>query len=149
MDSLFPNGFPEGTFQYYVENDTRSRETGEEKRLASIDLHEIETSLRKAGEVHKEARSYIQSKIKPEMRFWDLCCDLEDKVRSLIGENGPNVGRSSLLPRRPAWLPHGCSINHVAAHYTPNPHDMRRFHYGDVMKLDFGTEVNGGGGRWW
>lgn len=62
MDSLFPNGFPEGTFQYYVENDTRSRETGEEKRLASIDLHEIETSLRKAGEVHKEARSYIQSK---------------------------------------------------------------------------------------
>ena len=89
--------------QYYVENDTRSRETGEEKRLASIDLHEIETSLRKAGEVHKEARSYIQSKIKPEMRFWDLCCDWEDKVRSLIGENGPNVGRSSLLPRRPVW----------------------------------------------
>lgn len=103
MDSLFPNGFPEGTFQYYVEDDSRSRETGEEKRLASIDLHEIETSLRKAGEVHKEARSYIQNKIKPEMRFWDLCCDLEDKVRSLIGENGPNVGRSSPLPRRPGW----------------------------------------------
>ena len=46
-------------------------------------------------------------------------------------------------------FPTGCSINHVAAHYTPTPHDMRRFHYGDVMKLDFGTEVNGGGGRWW
>ena len=103
MDSLFPSGFSEGTIQYYVENDTRNRTTEEEKRLASIDFHEIETSLRKAGEVHKEARSYIQNKIKPEMRFWDLCCDLEDKVRSLIGENGPKVGDSSLLSRRLEW----------------------------------------------
>ena len=40
-------------------------------------------------------------------------------------------------------FPTGCSINNVAAHYTPNPHDMSRLQYGDVMKLDFGTEVNG------
>ena len=35
------------------------------------------------------------------------------------------------------------SVNHIAAHYTPNPHDTRRLHYDDVMKLDFGTQVNG------
>lgn len=40
-------------------------------------------------------------------------------------------------------FPTGVSVNHVAAHYTPNPGDTRRLHYGDVMKLDFGTEVNG------
>lgn len=40
-------------------------------------------------------------------------------------------------------FPTGVSVNHVAAHYTPNSGDTRCLHYGDVMKLDFGTEVNG------
>ena len=91
VDSIFPSGFPEGKFEYYVETDTRQRVSKTEERLANTDLHEIETSLRKAGEVHKEVRSYVQSKIRPGMRYWDICCDLEDKVRLLIGENGPSV----------------------------------------------------------
>ncbi|GMF30563.1 unnamed protein product [Phytophthora lilii] len=33
----------------------------------------------------------------------------------------------------------GCSLNHVAAHYTPNPGDETVLTYSDVMKLDFGT----------
>lgn len=69
----------------------RKRVSKTEERLANTDLQEIETSLRKAGEVHKEVRSYVQSKIRPGMRYWDICCDLEDKVRLLIGENGPSV----------------------------------------------------------
>ncbi|RYY82446.1 M24 family metallopeptidase [archaeon] len=35
----------------------------------------------------------------------------------------------------------GCSINHVAAHYTPNPGDNTTLAYGDVMKIDFGTQI--------
>jgi methionyl aminopeptidase len=31
----------------------------------------------------------------------------------------------------------------VAAHYTPNPGDMRVLEYDDVMKIDFGTHVRG------
>lgn len=91
MDSIFTNGFPEGKIEYYVESDERRRISAQEDRMNKIDLSEIETSLRKAAEVHKEVRSYIQSKIRPGMRYWDICCDLEDKVRYLIGENGPNV----------------------------------------------------------
>lgn len=102
--------------------------------MNKIDLSEIETSLRKAAEVHKEVRSYIQSKIRPGMRYWDICCDLEDKVRYLIGENGPNAGMG---------FPTGVSPNHIAAHYTPNPGDSTVLQYGDVVKFDFGTEVNG------
>ncbi len=31
----------------------------------------------------------------------------------------------------------------MAAHYTPNPGDNTVLQYSDVMKLDFGTHVNG------
>ena len=91
MDDLFSGEFPKGRIDYYIENDNRSRETKEEQRLQKIDIAEIELSMRKAAEVHREVRSYAQSKIRPGMTYWDLCCDIEDKVRLLIGENGPQV----------------------------------------------------------
>lgn len=34
-------------------------------------------------------------------------------------------------------------MNHVAAHYTPNPGDNTVLKYGDVMKIDFGTQIDG------
>jgi methionyl aminopeptidase len=37
----------------------------------------------------------------------------------------------------------GCSLNHVAAHWTPNAGDETVLQYGDVMKLDFGTHIGG------
>jgi methionyl aminopeptidase len=40
-------------------------------------------------------------------------------------------------------FPTGCSVNHVAAHYTPNPGDNTVLQYGDVMKVDFGTQIEG------
>jgi len=40
-------------------------------------------------------------------------------------------------------FPTGCSINHVAAHYTPNPGDNRVLEKDDVCKIDFGTHVKG------
>ena len=40
-------------------------------------------------------------------------------------------------------FPTGCSINHVAAHYTPNAGDDTVLQYGDVMKIDFGSQIDG------
>ena len=40
-------------------------------------------------------------------------------------------------------FPTGCSLNWVAAHYTPNAGDNTVLSYDDVMKVDFGTHVNG------
>ena len=34
-------------------------------------------------------------------------------------------------------------MNHVAAHYTPNCGDDTVLQYGDVMKIDFGTQIDG------
>ena len=45
--------------------------------------------------------------------------------------------------QRGIGFPTGCSINHVAAHYTPNTGDETVLKYGDVMKIDFGTQVDG------
>ena len=54
--------------------------------------------------------------------------------RTLIQENGLKAGLA---------FPTGVSINHCAAHYTPNAGDTTVFKYEDVMKLDFGTHING------
>ena len=84
--------------------------------------------------MHRQARSYIQGKVKPGMKLYDICCDVEDRVRHLIKENGPLAGMG---------FPTGCSINNCAAHYTPNPGDDTVLNQGDVVKFDFGTQVNG------
>jgi methionyl aminopeptidase len=54
--------------------------------------------------------------------------------RILIQQNGLECG---------IGFPTGCSINHVAAHYTPNPGDNKTIEYDDVCKIDFGTHVKG------
>lgn len=106
----------------------------EEARARDVLYEDQVKCLRKAAEVHKEARSYIQGKIKPGVKLWDICCDVEDRIRHIIKEKGPEAGMG---------FPTGCSLNNVAAHYTPNPGDDTVLKYGDVMKFDFGTQVNG------
>ena len=54
--------------------------------------------------------------------------------RQLIGEKGLARG---------IGFPTGCSLNHVAAHYTPNPGDDTVLGEDDVMKVDFGTQIDG------
>ncbi len=46
-------------------------------------------------------------------------------------------------PHRGIAFPTGCSINHVAAHWTPNGGDKTVLQYDDVVKFDFGTHING------
>jgi methionyl aminopeptidase len=75
----------------------------------NLDLYE---SVREAAEVHRQVRSYAQGLIKPGIRLADMCESLEEMNRKLVGESG--------LARGIAF-PTGCSLNHVAAHYTPNP----------------------------
>ena len=59
---------------------------------------------------------------------------MEGISRKLIAENGLEAG--------PAF-PTGCSLNHCAAHYTPNAGDKTVIGYDDVCKIDFGTHING------
>ena len=63
-----------------------------------------------------------------------MCEMLENKNRELVCEDGLSRG---------IGFPTGCSINHVAAHYTPNSGDDTVLQYDDVMKVDFGTQIDG------
>ncbi|KAG9141336.1 hypothetical protein Leryth_001801 [Lithospermum erythrorhizon] len=91
-------------------------------------------SVRRAAEVHRQVRKYMRKIMKPGMLMTDLCETLENMVRKLISENGLQAGIA---------FPTGCSLNWVAAHYTPNSGDKTVLQYDDVMKLDFGTHIDG------
>lgn len=64
----------------------------------------------------------------------EICETLEGTARKLIGEKGLEAGLA---------FPTGCSLNHCAAHYTPNAGDPTVLQHDDVCKIDFGTHING------
>ncbi|CAN6978545.1 methionine aminopeptidase 2B [Brassica rapa] len=131
---LFLSGdFPEGEIQQY-KDDNLWRTTSEEKRELERLHKPIYNSVRQAAEVHRQVRKYVRSIVKPGMLMTDICETLEDTVRKLISENGLKAGIA---------FPTGCSLNWVAAHWTPNSGDKTVLQYDDVMKLDFGTHIDG------
>jgi len=68
------------------------------------------------------------------MKLMDITNKLEAKLFELIKRDGLNAGQA---------FPTGISVNHCAAHYTPNNGDDTVLNYSDVVKLDFGTHING------
>lgn len=134
VKELFPSGvFPVGDLQNY-KDDNLWRLTNEEKREQERIEQSIYNDMRQAAEVHRQVRRYIRNYAKPGMRMIDICETLEDMVRRLIDANGLNAGIA---------FPTGCSLNWVAAHWTPNGGDQTVLQYDDVMKLDFGTHIGG------
>jgi methionine aminopeptidase type II len=89
-----------------------------------------------ASEVHRQVRRYAQSFIEPGIKLIDMCERLEEKNRELMQEAGLQRG---------IGFPTGCSINHVAAHYTPNTGDDTVLQQG--AWLDFLFVCGGGGMR--
>ena len=90
--------------------------------------------LRKAAEAHKEARKWLRSWVKPGMTMMEICDKTENKVRELLEGDGVVAGLA---------FPMGCSLNNVAAHYTPNAGDFTVLGANDVVKFDIGSHVNG------
>lgn len=131
---FFPSGqFPEGEWQSY-KDDNLWRETSAEKRELYRLNHDMINDVRQAAEVHRQVRKYIQKIAKPGILLIDMCETLEDSVRKLIEARGLDAGIA---------FPTGCSLNYVAAHWTPNGGDKTVLQYDDVMKIDFGTQIGG------
>ena len=125
--------YPEGEIQQYKE-DQRWRETSAEKRELERLEWDMINDVRQSAEVHRQVRNYIRTIAKPGIPMIEMCEKLEDCVRKLIDENGLEAGIA---------FPTGCSLNYVAAHWTPNSGDKTVLQYDDVMKLDFGTHIGG------
>uniref|UniRef100_A0A182NTW3 Methionine aminopeptidase 2 n=1 Tax=Anopheles dirus TaxID=7168 RepID=A0A182NTW3_9DIPT len=127
--------YPEGQIMQYPESTTaKDRFTSEEKRALDRMHLDIYNELRQAAEAHRQTRQYMQKWIKPGMTMIEICEELENTARRLIGENGLEAGLA---------FPTGCSRNHCAAHYTPNAGDPTVLLYDDVTKIDFGTHIKG------
>jgi len=134
LSQLFKEGvYPEGEWQSY-KDDQRWRETSEEKRQLERLEFDMINEVRKAAEVHRQVRQYVQTIAKPGVLLIDMCEKLEECSRKLIEENGLEAGIA---------FPTGCSLNYVAAHWTPNAGDKTVLQYDDVMKVDFGTQIHG------
>ncbi|CAH0554984.1 unnamed protein product [Brassicogethes aeneus] len=136
---LFPDQvFPEGEIMEYPalkdDRTAKDRFSSEEKRALDRMHNDIYNEVRLAAEAHRQTRQHIQKWIKPGMTMIQICEELENTARKLIAENGLKAGLA---------FPTGCSRNHCAAHYTPNAGDKTVLEYDDVVKIDFGTHING------
>ena len=114
--------------------DNAFRTTSEELKALERASEDLYSTVRHASEVHRQVRRWAQSWIEPGIKLSDMCERIEEKNRQLVQESGLNAG---------IGFPTGCSLNHVAAHYTPNCGDDTVLKYGDVMKIDFGTQIDG------
>ncbi|CAO3570578.1 unnamed protein product [Mortierella alpina] len=134
VSKMFANQiYPEGEMQDYKEENLW-RTTNEEKRYLERQMNDQYNEVRRAAEVHRQVRSYARRNIKPGMSMIEIVEMIENGTRNLVEANGFESG---------IGFPTGCSLNHCAAHYTPNAGDKTVLKYEDVCKIDFGVHVNG------
>ena len=133
--ALFPDGhFPVGQRLEYEQPLNMWRRESEEQRQREKVQEDQYESLREAAEAHRIVRQWARGWIKPGMRMIDIADTIETSLRKTVAADGT---------RRGIAFPTGLSLNHVAAHYTPNAGDTRVLQKGDVMKVDIGLQVNG------
>jgi methionyl aminopeptidase len=93
--------------------------------------------LREGGQIHDQVRTWALDArvIAPGVKLWDMVNTIEEAVRRQVGFDPPTRGLA---------FPCGCSLNHVAAHYSPtSAADSTVLQATDVMKIDFGVAING------
>merc|ERR1712192_39805 len=94
-------------------------------------------SMREAAEVHRQTRNAAQHFIRPGLTMVEICEFIERTSSQL-------VGYAKEKPMERGWgFPTGCSLNHCAAHYTPNTGDTTRLRKSDLCKIDFGVQIDG------
>ncbi|CAI4054820.1 methionine aminopeptidase SKDI_02G0190 [Saccharomyces kudriavzevii IFO 1802] len=144
IELLFPDGkYPEGEWMDYHQDFNLERTTDEESRYLKRDLERAEhwNDVRKGAEIHRRVRRVIKDRIIPGMKLMDIADMIENTTRKYTGaedllamENPKSQG---------IGFPTGLSLNHCAAHYTPNAGDKTVLKYEDVMKVDYGVQING------
>lgn len=93
---------------------TTSEETRYNEKLAMEDPDTTYNDIRRAAEVHRQVRQYAREYIRPGLTMTEIADTIENGTRALVEENGLKSG---------IGFPTGLSLNHCAAHYTPNAGD--------------------------
>lgn len=146
LDELVPSGLfkPGQLLEYDSPVDTTARTKAAELRLhGRQDLEDpvFLNNYRKAAEVHRQVRHWVQETVSPGHTLTEIAVGIEDGVRALLGNQGLEPGASL---KSGLGFPTGLSLNNCVAHYTPNPGRKDIIlQYDDVMKVDFGVQING------
>lgn len=147
LSDLFPSGnYGEGETLTY----DHEQSTSASIKLAELRHNEVRARLvdktflnnyRKAAEVHRQTRKWVQDTVKPGQSLTDIAVGIEDSVRALLDNDGLATGKCL---ESGMGFPTGLALNNCAAHYTPNSGQKDIvLQYGDVMKVDFGVHING------
>ncbi|KAK1444879.1 creatinase/aminopeptidase like protein [Babesia gibsoni] len=107
--------FPSGEVWEYSGAGASRANNAEKRHLEKVSADSYQ-DLRRAAEVHRQVRRYIQSVIRPGIKLLDLVNAVETKSRELMNADGLKCGYA---------FPTGVSINDCAAHYTPNYGDNK------------------------
>ncbi|HME19026.1 MAG TPA: type II methionyl aminopeptidase [Nitrososphaerales archaeon] len=82
----------------------------------------------KAGRITSEVRAIVRDLVRPGASYLKTCVSIEEEISRRGGS--------------PAF-PTGIGVNAVTAHYAPQEDDESRFLESDLVKVDFGVEVEG------
>lgn len=136
IDHSYPEGeYPEGEWMEYPLEVNSYRTTDEEKRYLDRQQNNKWQDFRKGAEIHRRVRAKAKQNIRPGMLMLEIADLIENSVRSYTGNDH--------TLKQGIGFPTGLSVNHVAAHYTPNSNDKLTLKQEDVMKVDIGIHVNG------
>ncbi|KIW28671.1 methionine aminopeptidase 2-1 [Cladophialophora immunda] len=141
LSDLFPSGqYPQGEVQSYTEARTRAAEARYTARRHWEDDAFLQ-NYRKAAEVHRQTRQWVQESVRPGQTLLDVAEGIEDSVRALLGHAGLEPGDSL---KGGMGFPTGLCLNNQVAHYTPNPGQKDVvLQQDDILTVDFGVHSNG------
>lgn len=136
VDKAYSKGsFPLGEILEHPGANNQARISGEEYRDKERKQNVNYDDIRRAAEAHRQTRKYFQSFIKPDMSTLEIVQKLEAKSLEMINAKGLSAGFA---------FPTGFSIDHCAAHYTPNYGEPPMyFRKNSIAKVDFGVHVGG------
>ncbi|EXJ94033.1 methionyl aminopeptidase [Capronia coronata CBS 617.96] len=142
LSELFPSGdYPKGEIQSYTTARTTAAEARYDARRLYWEDDLFLQNYRKAAEVHRQARQWVQETAKPGQTLLSIAEGIEDSVRALLGHAGLEPGDGL---KAGMGFPPGICLNHQVAHYTPNPGQKDVvLQQEDVMTVDFGVHING------
>ncbi len=103
-----------------------------------------ETSLHLAAEIHKQVRRDLKAQrvIRPGAKLVDIADFIEAATKRHASDvmiSDPSITTIN----GGIGFPAGLSINSCAAHYHPYLNDTTVLSKNDIIKVDFGTEING------
>jgi len=135
---VYPTGdWPVGEImEYNGKNGYRGTDLEKKTLERALGFEDLVKEARWAAESHRVTRQWVKTTLKEGDLMTDICERIENKTRSLLGPSASPFNSGIAFPT-------GCSINHVAAHYSPNTGDMTRLQRNDLVKFDYGTQVNG------